>query len=212
VWSHLNYSISQHYESGWISFFDTFKNELPEAVAPLSGLIRAVSSGGWIFPFDNMVVCTNRPSELHRDDRNRLHNANGPALLYRDGWSIHAWHGTRVPDWCIEQPDMITVAKIQAETNQEVRRAMIEAIGGERFVDELGAECVGVDDYGALYAKEVDGAKIAYARLINSTPEPDGSSKIYWLRVDPQSKSCHEAVGRSFLGDRWKEYRPIVQT
>jgi hypothetical protein len=38
------------------------------------------------------VIC-DRPSELYRNDEGLLHNANGPALVYRNGWQVHAVDG-----------------------------------------------------------------------------------------------------------------------
>ena len=46
---------------------------------------------------ERAVILTDRPREIHRDEANRLHAEKGPALLYRDGWGIHAWHGIRIP-------------------------------------------------------------------------------------------------------------------
>jgi hypothetical protein len=34
--------------------------------------------------------------------------------------------------------------------------------------------------------------------LVNSTPEPDGSFRTYWLRVPPHVRRCREAVAWSF--------------
>ena len=32
----------------------------------------------------------------------------------------------------------------------------------------------------------------------NSTPEPDGSIKKYFIRVNPECKTAHEAVARGY--------------
>ena len=203
-----------HHWVGWCGHYEVFSKYIPETIKLLNGFFRALESGGWIFLFENMVVCTNRPKELHLDDRGRLHNSNTAALSYREGFKVYAWHGVRVPEWVIKTPHLITAQIIQEEKNQEIKRCMIEIVGGERFVRELGASKIHEDRFGELYHKVIDPAlpAIAYAKLINSTPEPDGSNKIYWLRVDPQSKTCREAVGRSFLGDRWQEYNPSIET
>ena len=212
VGENINTSISNLYDSHWIAFYETFEEELPDKIKHLEGIKKAISNCGWFLCFKGIVFVCNRPSAIHRDDRGRLHNVNGPAVSYRDGWGIYAYRGVRLPAHVIEEKDKINSASIQAESNQEIRRCMIEIIGGERFVQELKAKRVNEDRFGVLYKKEVDGSTLAYARLVNSTPEPDGSNKIYWLRVDPRSKTCREAVGRSFLGDRWKEYQPEVET
>jgi hypothetical protein len=47
--------------------------------------------------------------------------------------------------------------------------------------------------------------------VINSTPEPDGRFKRYWLRVPPDTKTAHEAVAWTF-GVPAKDYSPTVET
>jgi len=47
--------------------------------------------------------------------------------------------------------------------------------------------------------------------VLNSTPEPDGSRKTYFLRVPPRTSTAHEAVAWTFGMDA-AEYSPITQT
>jgi len=49
--------------------------------------IEVASSSGWWWPFKDVIILSERPTELHHYKR-RLHNCNGPALLYPDGWGI----------------------------------------------------------------------------------------------------------------------------
>jgi len=35
-------------------------------------------------------------------------------------------------------------------------------------------------------------------RCTNSSREPDGSTKAYWLRVDPSCRSAHEALASTW--------------
>jgi hypothetical protein len=64
-------------------------------------------------------------------------------------------------------------------------------------------------------------------QVINSTPEPDGSSKRYYLRVHPECRplpakdggplgkpqrlTAHAAVASTF-GRRSEEYAPLLET
>jgi hypothetical protein len=45
----------------------------------------------------------------------------------------------------------------------------------------------------------------------NSTPEPDGSVKHYWLRVPPHCKTASKAVAWTF-GLSVKDYAPKRET
>ena len=67
-----------------------------------------------------------------------------PALAWPDGMSVHAWHGTRVPAWVVN--DDATVDRIQAEPNTEIRRCAIERFGWDRYLTSLGVQPVSVED------------------------------------------------------------------
>jgi hypothetical protein len=138
---------------------------------------------------------TERPLCLHRDERNRLHFETGPAIAWGDGFGIYAWHGTRVPRQVIEAPESLTAEQITAEQNVEVRRVMIERIGAERYLELAGAKMVSRDDWGTLWRAERPGDSPYLAvELLNSTPEPDGSTHRYFIRVpgtaDQPARRC----------------------
>lgn len=77
-----------------------------------------------------------------------LHHATEPAIAYGDGWSVYAWHGTRIPPQYYAQP--VTAQHILHESNAAVRRALIERYGQERFFLEAGATVLDRDpEHGA---------------------------------------------------------------
>ena len=88
----------------------------------------------WAYTLRGAVIACDRPASINRDERGRLHNDTGPAMEFRDGWKIYAVHGVRVPTWIIEHPTDITPAKIEAESNTEIQRVMIERFGWDRYV------------------------------------------------------------------------------
>lgn len=47
--------------------------------------------------------------------------------------------------------------------------------------------------------------------VVNSTPEPDGTSRTYWLRVPPATRTAREGVAWTF-GVSEADYEPLVQT
>ena len=156
-------------------------------------------SCGWWNPFEGVVIACERPSVQQVDDQGRLHRLDGPALLCRDGFPVYAVHGVRMPDWVIEQKELISIEKIDAEQNAEVRRVMIEIFGQERFLIEGGAEEIASDDFGTLYRREIDGDEpLVMVKVVNSTAEPDGTFKDYFLRVPPTCQTPQEAVAWTF--------------
>ena len=78
--------------------------EVPAAVRAAWDVAQA--AGLW-WPFENAVVFTDRPAELHVNERNLLHREDGPALVYRDGWRVYAWNGKAVPERWITQPESV---------------------------------------------------------------------------------------------------------
>jgi len=66
-----------------------------------------------------------------------LHSETGAAILYPDGWGIHAWHGTRIPAEWIEKRDTLDPGTALTWRNIEQRRAVAEIIGWERVLQQL---------------------------------------------------------------------------
>lgn len=180
------------------------------------------------FPFADFVMCCENPLVLKRDERNRLHSSEGPALVYRDGWGVWAWHGMRVPKRVIEFPNEIKIPEVEGEENAEIRRVMIERMGWERFIREARLKPLHSDDWGTLYRKDLanDPEPLVLVKVTNSTPEPDGSYKDYVLRVhhelrplmegnllgEPQKITALNAIASTFglTGDEYKKV--LVQT
>ena len=89
---------------------------------------------------------------------------------------------------------------------------MIERYGQARYLQDSGAKLVAEDEFGSLYRKEIPNDEpLVMVRVKNSTPEPDGSEKIYFLRVPPSVRTPHEAVAWSF-GLNPTAYLPLIQT
>ena len=167
----------------------------------------------WWWCYENYVVISERPIVCRMTEQEgRLHCEDGPALAFADGYSLFRWHGVAVPEELICHPEMISVARIDGETNAEVRRVMLERYGESRYLADSGAMPVHTDGYGTLFRKEIpDDEPIVMVRVINSTPEKDGQRKTYMLRVPPTIETAHAAVAWTFGLDA-KDYHPDVET
>jgi len=176
------------------------------------GLDDIVQNCSGFIAFDDWVLVTENAVEIRMDDRRRLHSRDGMCLKYADGWGGYSLDGVRVREQLVLKPETITIDEILAERNVEVRRLMIDSFGLERFLNESGAELVSEDKYGSLYYKEVSWfSGNAILKVRNSTAEPDGSYKDYFLSVPPTLKSAHDAVAWTF-GMNASEYDPLVET
>jgi hypothetical protein len=130
------------------------------------------------------------------------------AIQYPDGWGLYRWHGVEVKEDIILHPELITTEDIEQETNLEVKRVLLERYGEARYLEDSGSDLIQEDHFGKLFRKEIkDDEPLVMVRVINSTPEPDGSHKPYFLRVPPTVKSAHEAVAWTF-GLKPEQYQP----
>ena len=203
----------QH-DANWIGFYDFFRNETKLVIETekLSALTLLTQSAGWFIPHEHICFVSERHNILNRDNRGRLHSIDAPACAYPDGYAIYAVHGVRVPEYVVMRPNEITVEKIESETNAEVRRVMVERYGQYRYLLDSKATQIHSDDFGTLYRKEIPNDEpLVMVKVVNSTPEPDGSFKDYFIRVPPQIKRAREAVAWTF-GKKEMEYAPCVQT
>ncbi len=166
----------------------------------------------WWFECDGIVFVSERPSVLTVDAQGRLHNEQGPALDYGDGFRVCAIHGVRVEAEAVLHPEHITLRRIETESNIEVRRVLTMLYGPARYLKDSGATLEHQDERGKLWRKKrTEDADLVMVEVVNSTPEPDGSLRSYLLRVPPGMRTASEAVAWTF-GMQSRHYRPSVET
>ena len=165
----------------------------------LNGWATLAKNAFWLYPFEGVCFVCDRPSIIHQDAQSRLHCETDMAISFSDGWGLYRWHGVEVPKAVILQPESITVDQIESEPNVEVRRVMLERYGQERYLLDSGAQEIASDGYGVLYRKSLpDDEPLVMVKVKNSTPEPDGSIRDYFLRVPPSIETAHAAVAWTF--------------
>ncbi|MFF8982138.1 DUF6745 domain-containing protein [Streptomyces globisporus] len=200
----LDAVLGQH-DAAWLAAFDGHGDRL-------AGLAEVARNAGWWWPYENAVVITERPDVLHRDEAGRLDHGEGPALAYGDGFALHAWRGMPVPAAFLDELSSLTPERIRAEENAELRRVMLEYYGYDRYLTESGAEPVHRDETGILWRIALDGDEdVVMVEVVNSTPEPDGTNRTYWLRVPPTTRTAKDGVAWTF-GLDGADYAPVRQT
>jgi hypothetical protein len=92
--------------------------------------------------------------ESHANDNKRLflvvkenailsHEEHDPILFPKKVYelifqaALYSIHGTRVPQWIVENPEQITIEEIFKEKNAEIRRIMCERFGFRKFGEAL---------------------------------------------------------------------------
>jgi len=211
VWDSVWDSVYGCHDAHWLGFYNYFGEALGVDTSKLNGLMELAKHCGWWIPYENACILQDRPSEIHWDEQNRLHNEAGQAIAYRDGWGIYLWHGVRVPEYVIMRPETITPEDIHKESNAEIRRVKTFRYGLLRYIADIGAECVQSDGYGDLYEiRSQDGVE-KFVKVINGTPEADGTYKDYILPTWAEVQTAHEAVARSY-NRSVEEYAPEIRT
>lgn len=191
----------QH-DASWIGYYDTrrragFGGYASADLSELDVWATLAKSAGWWWPGEGLCVMAERPLAVHTEPlagshhgELRLHRADGPAIVFADGFGANVLHGTPVPGWVLSGP---TVDLIRAEPNIEVRRSAIERLGWDAYIRDAGmtlvANCPDPGNPGAylcLYDDVPDKGWGAPGRVLvvtNGTPEPDGHRRRYGINV-----------------------------
>ncbi|MFC9897228.1 DUF6745 domain-containing protein [Nocardia sp. NPDC127579] len=195
--------LGQH-DAPWLAAFD--------GAEALAGLAQVARSAGWWWPFEHAVVLCERPLLLERDEAGRLHSGAGPAVVFPDGFALYAWGGMPVPATFLAELSELTPQRIRDEENAELRRVMLEYFGYDRYLTESAAEPVHRDETGILWRIPLpDDEDVVMVEVVNSTAEPDGTFRTYWLRVPPVTRTAKEGVAWTF-GLEESTYSPLQQT
>lgn len=186
----------------------------PEALRRLNLWADLARSAGWWWPFENLCILSERPSVVHTEPwagrppgMVRLHCADGPSVQYRDGWTLHTWHGTRVPADLIDG-DGWTPEQILKERNQEIRRCAIERLGWDAFIDQANLTRVGepVPDPGnpgntiSLYdlPETLFEQPVRVLLCTNGTEERSGERRRFGLTVPAEIDDPIEAAAWTY--------------
>jgi hypothetical protein len=209
---------SWSYDVYWSSWIDAMKQLGVQGLGPWEGQSLVAHNAFWLWTYKGFAVLSERPTVLKRDPQRRLHSERGPAVQWPDGWGFHAWHGTRVPEWVTEQP---TPEAIFAESNTEIRRCAIEALGWDQFIDASGMTPVSasVPDPGndpqslTLYdlpkdLKNMYGEPARVLLCTNGSVERDGTRHRFGLIV-PAKHNDPIAAAADLYGVTTAQYRKL---
>ncbi len=199
-----------------IEFYERHRQGKSSASSPSQRFMRwqPLSRGAQMYLFfEKVVFICDRPALLHIDEEARLHNDEAEAIRYRDGYAIYSWRGRTVPAQAIVAPETLTVDDILEERNIEVRQVLLERFSIDRFVLEAGAARRDESPYGTLWIKAIPGEAEprAWVEVINSTPEPDGTYKHYFLRVPPNVVTAKQGIAWTF-GLESSDYGPLDES
>jgi hypothetical protein len=206
--------IDGSFSAGYFSFYDYIENELSvkyDAKAEYDAY-KATTELGFVYPLDEACVVAQKPEAIHLVN-SRLHNPNGPAVKYTDGFQLYSLNGVRVPDWLVETPanELKAEALIKSAElkNVEVRREFIRKIGIERCLAQLHAKVINKEgDYELLQVNVIDNSPRTYLKMRNpSVPE------VWHVEaVAPQCETVQQALNWRRYQDPKKSWKPTKIT
>lgn len=146
---------------------------------------------------------------------------HGP-MVDKWGSRVYYFRNVLVPPKFWTDPESLTVDQVLRYPNAEHRYVGLEIYGFQRMLDEKQFKIIHEDDRtGAKLLqytfKEQEDARrnrlepLTVVCVINSTPEPDGHYKRYFLNVPPDMKTCQQAVAWTF-GKEENTYKPQIET
>lgn len=221
-------------ESYWIGFYKFGNEILPKS--PYTdeenkklNLWAELAQNCFIFwPYENVCFISEKPTSICMEtDREspRLHAIGKPAIKFADGYAIWRIRGVTVTkDIAMGN---FKAKDIQKQPNVEVQRVMIDMYGEGKYIEDIGAKPIHEDRFGRLYQVKFqnDSEDLFMIRLVDSTPQPSGEYKIYWLNINPEhyngaaGKIAHAAVASTWRNkdsslyfDNYLDYDPEVES
>lgn len=188
--------IGQGYDVGWTAHFD-FMEQIGVTYEKDWGFERwrdfIKKSGVWAtILFENVAFVCIRPCSVHRNAAGDLHNENGMAIEWCDGYGEYSLNGVWVDESLVLTPaEKIDPATLLKEKNAEVRREIVRKVGIERVVAKLGAEVLDKQgEYELLLLDLKDGRKREFLKMKN----PSLKGVFHIEGVPPGTKTIKEAL------------------
>jgi hypothetical protein len=177
-----------------------------------AGFGRVARSAGWWWAFRGALVLSERPTELHRDEHGQAHCEDGPAVRYRDGFAVYAWHGVRVPPRVIAGD--LTGTYWRDEPSAKVRGIIAERMGYPRLLAEVPARRVHAHERGTLWRIHEPGSDdyslsmsfvVPEDIVLLELPDADASGPGSLRRVPPDTANVPAALAwmRLHQEDYW---------
>ena len=125
----------------WISFYKFPEKFLKIDYKEMSEILdlwdKIGKSCSWWYPYENICFISDRPKEIHKKGI-KLHKDGGPALSFRDGYSLYFLNGIDMGKKYVMTPaEKIEGLDILKEKNVDKRRELIRKVGIEKMLDIL---------------------------------------------------------------------------
>lgn len=178
-----------------------------------------------MWPNKRFAVVSEPPVQMLYNNLFQFHSTDDLAIKWGDGWGLALINGTQISSRFILKPASLTVDVINKTVNVEVKRALMELYGFERWLTETSATLLHEDKDQDLRPRRLwklidtiesdvwaRRASINLLEVFNSTPELDGHHKKYFLSVPGDITSVEVAL-KWMLDVRMEfDVHPLIET
>lgn len=129
------------FDAAVFSFYDYFRAEVGidyKEVNENYDIWQSTSKIGLIFPFDDVVIVSQKPTTIKLNEQNQAHCDGGPAIEYAGHGDIKIYmlNGVRVPEWlAVTHSQKIDLSRYNEIKNADVKTEFIRKVGIERMLD-----------------------------------------------------------------------------
>lgn len=103
---------------------------------PFEAWEKACIHGGYRILAEKFAIISDRPEFFSIDDQERPHNATGPYLRYRDGFSVYSFEGVDVPEKWVMEKGYLTPSIVLSTPNAELRRVGCVMLGWDKVLED----------------------------------------------------------------------------
>lgn len=177
----------------------------------LAGEVAAAGAWGvWLGRTYHLALAP--PVEVHLDEHQLLHRADGPALVWPDGECSWSFRGRRMPPHRLRKPGAATVEEIIQARDHASREALIELIGYSRLLEELDWSLVDMDLDGQGQLRHLLRLDLPLQPVVLVRVSCPSTGQVSLLRVPPYLTCCKAAVAWTFEFEDPEEFTPRVET
>ena len=166
-------------------------------------------NAGWTIWTETVAAISDRPKNIRLDDEGRLHCVDGPAIFWRDGYTLCAWHGVRIPaEWT--RGSFPSAKEMLFWKNIEQRRAGCSMLGWSKILKEINAKVIDKDNnpmVGTLMEADIPDSGIERFLVV----ECGTGRKGIVLPVSREANTALEA-NASTWGLKPDQYKPEVRS
>lgn len=193
------------HDANWLGFYEFMMNEigLIEECKDLIPKMTLAKHCGWYWPYENVCIISEVPTDLHVNENGDLHNFNGPALSYSDGESLYFFNGIKVTEELAKKKESkFTKQDIIGEENADICREVCKKLGQKRVEKLLGSTLI--DTYKTKLGGKYELLSINYDKrgerpfLRMTCPS---SKDVYLLGVKPgttKAKDGYEQLNNNY--------------